>query len=75
MEATVFNMLGQEVFARGNMQMKSGKHQTEINLTEFAKGIYMLQLKTDTENIIKKSYCINAGDQIKTRPLCLSIRV
>lgn len=54
MQVRVLNMLGQEVYMFHSKWMIVGNYQTEISLAGFAKGIYVLQLKTDTKSTAKK---------------------
>ena len=50
----IYDMLGSIVYEQGLWNESEGQHSHEVNVSELAKGIYILKLNTNSESVIKK---------------------
>lgn len=53
-EIRITNLLGQEVKYFSRPFEVSGKHSTDISVSDLAKGVYLVEIKTETDRKLKK---------------------
>ena len=50
----VLNLLGQEIFSQALVQSSNGMFESQIDLSDYPNGIYLIDLKIDNQTIVKK---------------------
>lgn len=53
-QVKVYNLLGEEVISLFNDYLEAGKHQFELNMSDFPSGIYLVNINSLTVNLVKK---------------------